>query len=197
MGSEHQYHVLFYICDVIQSLPLSTDTVLCKSICFIPHCPGWGGSPPRFESPRRSSAVRWAACCQQHLQIHRGGGQRQPWCGHNVSEEAEGSLGVSVQSGCVSTWEDGRSNESSYLSRRRGESSAQANILTCGPWTQTGRGCWWSLLRSGQKTQTSCPCIQLRGSCSKMEESHRSDRSDGHKGRDPGVNTSYSQCSSG
>lgn len=77
-----------------------------KTLFFIPHCPDWGGSPPRSENPHRSSAVHWAVCYQQHLQIHTSGGRRQPLCGRNVSVEAEGSLAVSVRLGCVSTWED-------------------------------------------------------------------------------------------
>lgn len=73
---------------------------------FSPHCPGLGGSPPRSESPHRSSAVHWAECCPQRLQIHTGGGRRRPWCGHNVSGEGEESPEVGVQLGCVSTCED-------------------------------------------------------------------------------------------
>lgn len=74
--------------------------------------------------------------------------------------------------------------------------------LTCAPWTQTGRGCWWSWLHSDQKRRTSCPCIRLQGSCSKTEGSHHSDRSDGHKGREMLTHTGQcwcvwsSQCSS-
>lgn len=82
---------------------MHTVMIQSKPYTLIPHCPGSAGSPPMSESPHHSSAARWAECCQQHLQIHTGGGQKQPLCDHNVSEEAEGNPSVNVQSEYVST----------------------------------------------------------------------------------------------
>lgn len=60
------------------STTTSIDTVLCKFVRSIPHCPYWVGSPPRSESQHHSSAAHWAKCYQQLLRKHTGGDRRQP-----------------------------------------------------------------------------------------------------------------------
>lgn len=46
-------------------------------------------------------------------------------------------------------------------------------VLTCGLWIQTERGCWWSLLHSDQRRQTSYPDIRLLGSYNRTVGFHR------------------------